>query len=90
MVVRSAGPKETRVGDSPASSLPKALGRAFEQHSGAGPDDEGMDERAPRIQEQESCHYPLHAIALKRVGSAPQLGNPVELALMIKALVSQP
>jgi hypothetical protein len=70
MVVRSAGPKETRVGDSPASSLPKALGRAFEQHSGAGPDDEGMDERAPRIQEQESCPNHSQVIALGSMGPA--------------------
>jgi hypothetical protein len=34
------------------------------------------------IQEQESCHYPLHAIALKRVGSAPQLGSTIKLTLI--------
>lgn len=34
--------------------------------------------------------FPTHAITLRRVCPAPRLSNTVELALMVKARVSQP
>lgn len=75
MVVRSAGPKETKVGDSLAPSLPIALGRAFEQHSGAGPDDEGMDEPAPKGSRAGGLSQPLTSYSTWQYGPCTLTGQ---------------